>query len=309
MYKINHRKLRLIGLVFILILSISGCKNNDQGLVARVEDEVITEEEFNTEYEVYKNIEVQQLGEEALKQIDEETGKTREEVIKDNVLEMLIMDKLIVVETTRDNITVSQEEIDEIMKEYIERVGGEEEFNKSLEESNMTKKFLEDSLKRSILIDKHRLDFLEKTIIEDQEAEAYFNENKDELTLVRASHILVKSEEEGKEILERLENGQRFEDLAMEFSADKSSGVLGGDLGYFGKGNYIAEFEEAAFALQVGEISSLVKTEVGYHIIRMDEKRDTYASLREELIAYLKDQKYYDALQNLRENAKIKIFM
>ena len=266
-------------------------------------------EEFNTEFEVYKNIDVQQLGEEALKQIDEQTGKTREEVIKDNVLEMLIMDKLIVIETNRDNITVSQEEIDEIMREYVERVGGEEEFNKSLEESNMTKKFLEDSLKRSILIDKHKFDFLEKTIIEDEEAEEYFNENKDELILARVSHILLKSEEEGKEILGKLEDGQRFEDLAEEFSMHKPSAVLGGDMGYFGRGSYIAEFEEAAFDLEVGETSDLVKTEVGYHIIRMDEKRDSYQSLKDELIAYLKDQRYYDALQNLRENAKIKVFM
>ncbi len=71
----------------------------------------------------------------------------------------------------------------------------------------------------------------------------------------------------------------------------------------------IAEFEEAAFALNPGETSELVKTEVGYHIIRLVDKKDTFESLKEDIINYLKEIKYYDKLQEIRETAKVKIFM
>ena len=84
----------------------------------------------------------------------------------------------------------------------------------------------------------------------EEEAEEYFEENKEDLIVIRASHILVKTEEEGKEVLERLNQGEDFAKLAEELSADKSSGLFGGDLGYFGKGSMIAEFEEAAFAFK-----------------------------------------------------------
>ncbi len=309
MRKTSYKWLILVILLTSILFALVGCKKEEKGIVARVEDEVISEEEFNTEFEVYKNIEVQQLGEETLKRVVGENGMTREEELKDEVLQMLILDKLVVIESKKNNIVVDQDEIDLIMKDYIERVGGEKEFYESLEESNMTKKFLEDSLRRSILIEKHKNDFLEKTIIEDEEAEEYFNINKEELVLVRASHILSKTEEEGKEILAKLNSGEKFEELAVEFSADKSSGAKGGDLGYFGRGSYISEFEDAVFDLEEGQVSSLVKTEVGYHIIRIDDKRDTFESLKDELVSYLKDQKYYDALQDLRENSKIKIYL
>jgi parvulin-like peptidyl-prolyl isomerase len=84
---------------------------------------------------------------------------------------------------------------------------------------------------------------------------------------VHCAHILVKTEAEAKTILERLDKGEKFTNMAKEVSLCPS-GKNGGDLGTFGRGKMVKEFEQAAFALQKGQISGLVKTKYGYHIVK-----------------------------------------
>ncbi len=84
---------------------------------------------------------------------------------------------------------------------------------------------------------------------------------------IRCAHILVEKESVAKELLERLRKGESFAKLAEQYSIDGSR-RRGGDLGFFGRGVMVKSFEDAAFALQKGEISGLVKTQFGYHIIK-----------------------------------------
>jgi len=120
---------------------------------------------------------------------------------------------------------------------------------------------------------------------------------------VRASHILLKvapdaSEEEteatrakAQQILERLQGGEDFAHLAGEVSDDPGSKELGGDLGFFGRGQMVAEFEEAAFSREPGELGELIKSDFGFHILRVEESRDavsrSYEDVREELATEL----------------------
>ena len=92
------------------------------------------------------------------------------------------------------------------------------------------------------------------------------------MSQVRASHILVKSEKKIKEIAELIEKGKSFEDMARAHS-DCPSGVSGGDLSWFGKGMMVKPFEEAAFKLNVGEISGPVQTQFGFHLIKVTGKK------------------------------------
>jgi foldase protein PrsA len=85
---------------------------------------------------------------------------------------------------------------------------------------------------------------------------------------IKCSHILVKKQSEALAILERIKAGEKFGKLTRELSLDSGSAKRDGDLGYFGRGVMVKPFEEAAFKLQVGEISQPVKTEFGYHIIK-----------------------------------------
>jgi len=90
---------------------------------------------------------------------------------------------------------------------------------------------------------------------------------------VRASHILVKTEEEAKELLAKLEDGADFGELAQEYSLCPSKRD-GGDLRFFGKGMMVKPFEDAAFALEVGQVSEPVETQFGWHLIKLTDKQD-----------------------------------
>jgi len=93
-----------------------------------------------------------------------------------------------------------------------------------------------------------------------------------EVTEVRASHILVVTEKEAKQVKARLDRGEDFAEVAKEVSKCPSA-ARGGDLGFFGRGAMVPEFEKAAFALEVGEVSGPVKTQFGWHIIMVTDKK------------------------------------
>ena len=92
-------------------------------------------------------------------------------------------------------------------------------------------------------------------------------------TFVKASHLLVKTEEEALELKEKISNGLDFAQAAKEVSLCPS-GQNGGDRGYFSRGQMVKEFEDAAFSMEVGEISNPIKTQFGYHLIYLTDKQD-----------------------------------
>ena len=126
---------------------------------------------------------------------------------------------------------------------------------------------------------------------------------------VHAKHILVGTEEEAKEVKERLTKGEDFATVAKEKSKDKNA--EGGDLGFFSRGQMLKPFEEAAFALDVGEISDPVQTQFGWHIIKLEEKRDQklpgFDDVKEAIKTQLVAQKAQMVVTDLRKDAKIEI--
>lgn len=126
---------------------------------------------------------------------------------------------------------------------------------------------------------------LEDVKVEEGETKEYYEKNSEQFVTgesAKASHILVKEEEEAKNILKELKDGKKFEEAAKEYSQCPSK-EKGGDLGYFEKGKMVPEFEEVAFKLEVGEISEPVKTQFGYHIIQIADKKDSSVMPFEEV--------------------------
>lgn len=118
---------------------------------------------------------------------------------------------------------------------------------------------VEEDVKVNLQIEK----LLESKIeITEEEMRTYFDENKDtfaQTKQVKASHILVEDEETAKEVKEKIDAGEDFTEIAKEYSTDPSTAEAGGDLGFFGEGSMVAEFEEAAFSMKVDQISEPVK--------------------------------------------------
>jgi peptidyl-prolyl cis-trans isomerase C len=126
---------------------------------------------------------------------------------------------------------------------------------------------------------------------------------------VRARHILVKSEAEAKDVLAKIKGGADFEKLARELSIDPSAKTNGGDLEYFTKGQMVAEFSEAAFKLNKGQVSEPVKTQFGFHIIKVEDKRQkpvpAYEAVKDQVAAFIVRRAQAELVMKLRSEGKV----
>lgn len=127
---------------------------------------------------------------------------------------------------------------------------------------------------------------------------------------VRARHILLATEKEALDILARIKAGEKFEDLAKKYSLDGSKDY-GGDLGYFTAPEMVAEFSKAAFALKVGEISQPVKTDFGWHIIKLEDRKlgaaQPYDQVKSAIRNVLLRKKVQETMDELRKTAKVEV--
>lgn len=156
----------------------------------------------------------------------------------------------------------------------------------------------------------HSIGQMFKTInVTDEECEAYYNENKEQFKeeMIRAAHILVEEEEQANELLAAIEGGADFHELASA-NSKCPSGSRGGDLGDFGRGQMVPEFEQAAFALNIGEISGVVKTQFGYHLIKLLDKKDVvpFTDVKGQIQQYLTSKKQNEMYSNFTQGLKSK---
>ncbi len=153
---------------------------------------------------------------------------------------------------------------------------------------------------------------VERVRVTDDEAKKFYDENPDQFednTVYGASHILVDSEEDAASIREKIAAGEiSFEDAAKTYSSCPSK-AQGGDLGDFGSGQMVPEFEKACAAMEPGELSAPVRTQFGYHIIRLNKKDDagkpSFAEVKEEIKQALLAEKQQAAYQSRVNQLKI----
>ena len=216
------------------------------------------------------------------------------EMYGSQVLDSMITEKIVELEAKKAKISVTDEDVQKELDKMIEQVGGEEMFNYQLAYSGYTMDQMKEELKNYLTIVK----ILEPKIeITDEEINSYFEENKDRFAQeeeVQASHILVDDEETANKVKKLLDDGGDFAALAKEYSKDGSA-QSGGDLGYFTKGEMIQEFEDAAFSMEIGQVSEPVKSEYGYHIIKVTDKKEaqeaTLENSKDEIKDILRNQK------------------
>ena len=199
-----------------------------------------------------------------------------------SVVNTLINNKVIELEAEKEKVKVTEKEIQAELDSFIESYGGEETFNAALEQSGITLEYFKTDIENFLKVEK----ILKPSIkITEDEMKEYFEENKDSYAQeeqVQASHILVEDEKTAKEIEKKLADGEDFAELAKEYSTDTASAENGGELGYFGSGEMVEEFEKVAFSTPVGEISDPVKTDYGYHIIKVTDKKEAKEAVYED---------------------------
>ena len=166
-------------------------------------------------------------------------------------------------------------------------------------------------LKKRLIVES----FLKKKVeveskVSDEDLKKFYEQNKDKFKSgeqIRASHILVKTEKEAKDILAQLKAGGKFEELAKKSSVDSSS-AKGGDLGWFGKGSMVPAFEKAALALKEGQLSDVVKSDFGFHIIKLTGKRPAgirpFEEVKEQIKGAIMPTKQQEVFQKIKDELK-----
>lgn len=174
-----------------------------------------------------------------------------------------------------------------------------------------------EQMKKSLLIQYAANKLMTSVSVNEEEAKEFFDNNKSMFSqpkTVAASHILVDSEEEAKKIREELDNGLDFADAATKYSNCPSK-KSGGSLGEFPEGQMVPEFEQVAFSMKVGEISEPVKTQFGYHIIKVEKvneaKINSFADVKDEAKnqCLLEKQRkvYIEKQEELKKNYPVSI--
>ena len=151
-----------------------------------------------------------------------------------------------------------------------------------------------------------------KAAVSDADAKAFYDEQVKQLKPeeeVKARHILVETEEQAKDIADKIAKGGDFAALAKENSKDPGTKDEGGTLGYFGKGQMVPQFEEAAFTLKKGETSAPIQTQFGWHLIQVEDRRERkppdFDAIKERLVASMIHRKAQEMAASLRGAANI----
>ncbi len=269
---------------FSLLFNSSFAQQVLDRIVAVVGDQIILDSELKFQIDLYVN----QMG----ITLKNEEGKNQ---LKRNLLEQAINNKLLLIAAKEDTtIQVSSQEVEDAVKEQLKKVKSEltqEAFEAQLKaegltESELKKKYRE-QIKNQMMIDRLVASKLSKVSVSTKEVKDFYQTYKDSIPdqpeAVKLSHILLEIKPSAKtldslkkraeKVWELAKKGEDFAQLAFLYSDDPSA-KDGGDLGFFKKGDMIPKFEEVAFALKPGEISQVVQTEFGYHIIKAEEKKD-----------------------------------
>ncbi len=260
--------------------------------------------------------------------IDEED----KDKLRSDILQELISAELLYQKSKKAKLPNMKEEINKQFENIKEGFASDKEFNAILKDRGISAKDLKEDIKKGVYIKA----FLDQEVyinivVTEKEKQEEFEKNKDKLKVgdqVRASHILIgipadATEEQKKaaktkanELRKRALAGEDFAELAKENSHDTVSAQRGGNLGYFEKGIMVEEFEKAVFRLRKDQISKVVETQFGYHVIKLLDKRDGHKMTYEEVAPGIsrfianrkKNEKLEKFVENLRVSAKIKIY-
>ncbi len=288
------RPARLLAVVALLALYASGCgPSGNPNAAATVNGEEITIEEVTARFEALSQ------NEQFAQQLESDTEGTLEEQVQARLLSELI-DSAVVRQGARElGVEITDEDVEQRREELIEEVGGQEQFDQIVDESGMTPEQITAQIRDIALREQVQEQLGADIEVPQEEIESFFEENRERrFNTIEARHILVETEEEAQDILQRLEDGEDFAEIAQAESIDTASGEQGGELGEFARGQMVPEFEEAAFNAEVGEVVGPVESQFGFHIIEvLGRNEPELADVEDDIRAELSDSQVGEAIQ------------
>ena len=321
------KKIIALTLSSLLCISAVGCssKKNNSDIVAKVNENNITIEDFKVTLALNK-IDLESKYGSTVWETEVENGVKFKDTFKNRVLKGMIDVEAVCEEAKKDGLTPSEEEIDKAFDELNKNLYANENYKKILEDLKISDTCIKSQVEKTLTIQKYTENFDKNLKISDEEMKKYYEEHKADYYKdeVKASHILIstvddngkelseakkkEAKKKAEEVLKKAKSGEEFSELAKEYSDDPGSAAKGGDLGYFTKGQMVQPFEEAAFSLKSGEISGLVESEYGYHIIKVYDKIDkqlTFDEVKDEIKKTLTEDKYMESIEAITKKAKV----
>lgn len=309
-----------IAVAFMAISANAAIANTD--IVARVNGKPLTAFELNEEFQDI----VPMMG-----SYHGGMGKEKIAEIRERALNILIEKELQYQYALEKGLTVPQQTVESEMNGMEKKFPSTAKFKDALKKSGITKMELKEFIKKRLLTAKAKeQEVTSKASLSEPELREYYEKNKGSFMRpveFRASQILIgvdpssnKEEREkkldlAKEVLAKVRKGENFVDLAMKYSTDQGSAPIGGDIGTFHKGMAEEAFEKAVLSLKVGEVSDVVETLYGYHIIMLTSMKpeaqlsfnDVVTGLKAKLEKKNGDELYKTWIDGLRAKAKIEI--
>ncbi len=299
------KKLAIAALIFLISLTLlSGCAKKEDYAI-KVNSQVVSRESYNAKLKVAKDYYTKQGLD-----FSNEQGQETLANVQSQVLEELISSKLISQEIAKNKWDVNNLEVSKQI-EALKNQLPNKDYKFWLDEQAIT---------NGDVVNYYTFttNAAKDVTVTDQEIKQYFDANFSnyggQQEQVKARHILVKTEQEALDIIKQLKAGADFATLAKEKSIDTGSKDAGGDLGYFPKGQMVAEFEAAAFSQKINEIPDKpVKTEYGYHVIQVEDHKQAVIpdfekvkdNVKTDALAYAKTQKIQSYYTKLRHDAKV----
>ena len=317
------KKIFTLILCLMMTLSLVGC-SSDKKAVAIVNGQDITLGNYEKLLALNKSSMEAYYGSE-IWSTEIEEGKTYEETLRDMVLETMIGSEVVYQQAEKDKVAPTEEQIQEQIDSFNESIKDDTDYQAELKKMGIDEEFLKFQFARDLANSNLQEKFEEDTKISENDMKKYYEDNKDDFytDTVTASHILIKTQDDegnelsdtkkkeakkkAEEVLAKVKAGEDFAELAKEYSED-SSASSGGDLGTFGRGQMVTEFEDAAFAMNAGEISDIVQTEYGYYIIKVTDrvnKQESYEDVKDKIKSTLVSEKYAEYIEKLREDSDI----
>lgn len=332
---------KLMSALIVSAFILTGCTFGHGGdVLVKVNNEPITQKQFDT---AYNNAVKNSVFKSAKIDMTKDDSNILYLMMKDRIINELIIKSLLNQELDKRKIKVTKEDTEKELRSMIDTIGSKELFNQRLKESGISNAQFKESLNEEVKM-KKLTEALGVPSVSDKDVENFYKQNLDKFKypdMVRASHILIMADPveikaslkaknpkmaesevnakvnaemekrlaRAKEVLAEVKkNPDNFEGVAREKSDDTISAKQGGDLGFFAKQDMVDEFSKAAFAMQPNTVSNLVKSQYGYHIIKVTDRMaagvEPLAKVKDRLKNYLINKNQVEVLDKFVESIK-----